>query len=132
MATKEVRNYGIIVFIYIKNIFENGWWEDAYSSFYPTGIQATKTISDHDTMPPPPQKKKYSPACGLPICEKLNEKSTKNILLFIFSCIFISPSITGKRSMRFTSLLRNGGIPLSVFPNGTISKLVGLFFTLLL
>ena len=34
-AIKEVRNCGKIV--YIKSIFENGWWEDAYSSFYPPG-----------------------------------------------------------------------------------------------
>ena len=33
IAIEEVRNYGKIV--YIKNIFENGWWEDAYTSFYP-------------------------------------------------------------------------------------------------
>ena len=32
IAIKEVRNYEKIV--YIKNIFENGWWEDAYSSSY--------------------------------------------------------------------------------------------------
>ena len=30
---KDVQNYGIIA--YIKSIFENGWWEDAYSSSYP-------------------------------------------------------------------------------------------------
>ena len=35
IAVKEARNYGKIV--YIKNIFENGWWEDAYSSSYPPG-----------------------------------------------------------------------------------------------
>ena len=33
IAFEEVRNYEKIV--YIKNIFENGWWEDAYSSSYP-------------------------------------------------------------------------------------------------
>ena len=33
IGIKEVRNYGKIVFI--KKIFENGWWEDAYPSFYP-------------------------------------------------------------------------------------------------
>ena len=35
IAVEEFRNYGKIV--YIKNYFENGWWEDAYSSFYPPG-----------------------------------------------------------------------------------------------
>ena len=37
IAIKEVRNYRKIVCI--KNIFENGWWEDAYSSScsYPSG-----------------------------------------------------------------------------------------------
>ena len=35
IAFKEVRNYGKIV--YIKNVFENSWWEDAYPSFYPLG-----------------------------------------------------------------------------------------------
>ena len=29
---KKVRNYGKIS--YFKNIFENGWWEDAYFSSY--------------------------------------------------------------------------------------------------
>ena len=32
---EEVRNYRKIVCI--KNIFENGCWEDAYSSSYPSG-----------------------------------------------------------------------------------------------
>ena len=35
-AIKEVQNYKKIVCI--KNIFENGWWEDAYPSFYPSGF----------------------------------------------------------------------------------------------
>ena len=35
IAIEEVRNYGKIV--YIKNVFENGWWEDAYPSSYPPG-----------------------------------------------------------------------------------------------
>ena len=29
IAIEEVRNYGKIVGLYIKNIFENGWWVDA-------------------------------------------------------------------------------------------------------
>ena len=33
IAIEEVRNYGKIVDI--KNIFENGWWGDAYPSSYP-------------------------------------------------------------------------------------------------
>ena len=33
IALEEVRSYGKIV--YIKNYFENGWWEDAYLSSYP-------------------------------------------------------------------------------------------------
>ena len=33
IAIEEVRNHGKIV--HIKNIFENGWWEDAYPSCYP-------------------------------------------------------------------------------------------------
>ena len=36
MAVEEVQNYGKIVCI--KNIFENGWWEDAYPSSYPFGF----------------------------------------------------------------------------------------------
>ena len=35
IAIEEVRNYEKIV--YIKSIFENGWWEDAYPSSYPPG-----------------------------------------------------------------------------------------------
>ena len=35
MAIEEVRSYGQIV--YIKNIFENDWLEDAYFSSYPPG-----------------------------------------------------------------------------------------------
>ena len=35
IAIKEVRSYGKIV--YIKNIFENGWWMNAYPSSYPPG-----------------------------------------------------------------------------------------------
>ena len=35
IAIKKGQNYGTIV--YIKNIFENGWREDAYSSSYPPG-----------------------------------------------------------------------------------------------
>ena len=45
IATEEVGSYKKIIFI--KNIFENGWWEDAYSSFYPLDSpwpEATKTI----------------------------------------------------------------------------------------
>ena len=34
-AMEEVRNHGKI--LCIKNIFENGWWEDAYPSSYPPG-----------------------------------------------------------------------------------------------
>ena len=33
IANEGVRNYGKIV--YIKNVFENGCWEDAYPSSYP-------------------------------------------------------------------------------------------------
>ena len=36
MAIEEVRNYGKIACI--KNIFENGWGEDAYPSSYPSGF----------------------------------------------------------------------------------------------
>ena len=36
IAIKEVQNYGEIV--YIKHIFENGWWEDACSLSYPPGF----------------------------------------------------------------------------------------------
>ena len=35
IANEEVRNYGKIVCI--KNIFGNGWWENAYLSTYPPG-----------------------------------------------------------------------------------------------
>ena len=35
IAIEEVRNYGKIV--PIKNIFENGWWKNAYPSSYPRG-----------------------------------------------------------------------------------------------
>ena len=51
----------------------------------------------------------------------------------------IHPSITRKRSMRCNELAyelpavraphQDGGIPLSAFPNGKTSKLVGLFST---
>ena len=36
MAIEEVSNYRRIVCI--KNIFENGWWEDACFSSYPSGF----------------------------------------------------------------------------------------------
>ena len=36
IVIKEVRNYRRIVFI--KNMFENGWWEYAYPSSYPSGF----------------------------------------------------------------------------------------------
>ena len=36
IATEGVRNYRKIVCI--KNIFENGWWEDAYPSSFPSGF----------------------------------------------------------------------------------------------
>ena len=35
IAIEGVRDYGKIV--YIKNIVENGWWEDAYPPSYPHG-----------------------------------------------------------------------------------------------
>ena len=34
-AIEEVGNYGKSACM--KNIFKNGWWEDAYPSFYPLG-----------------------------------------------------------------------------------------------
>ena len=40
IAMEEIRYYGKIAFI--KNIFENGWWEDAYSSSYPPGHELQK------------------------------------------------------------------------------------------
>ena len=36
----EVRNYGKTV--NMKNIFENGWWEDAYPLSYPPGYKLQK------------------------------------------------------------------------------------------
>ena len=36
IAIERVRNYRKTVCI--KNIFENGWWEDAYPSSYPSGF----------------------------------------------------------------------------------------------
>ena len=42
IAMKEARNYGKIV--HIKNIFENGWWEDAYPSSYPPGSTPGHTL----------------------------------------------------------------------------------------
>ena len=36
IAIEEVRNYGKVV--YIKSIFENGWWEDDYPSSYLSGL----------------------------------------------------------------------------------------------
>ena len=32
IAIREVRNYGKILGLYIRNIFKNGWWVDAYPS----------------------------------------------------------------------------------------------------
>ena len=40
IAIEEVRNYGKIVCM--KNLFENGWWEDAYPSSYPPGHNLRK------------------------------------------------------------------------------------------
>ena len=45
IAIREVRNYRKIVCI--KNIFENGWLEDAYPSSYPIGFAA-----DHKLQKP--------------------------------------------------------------------------------
>ena len=36
IAIKEVRNYRKIVGLCIKNVFENGWWEDSYGISYPS------------------------------------------------------------------------------------------------
>ena len=36
IAIEEARNYGKIV--YIKNIFQNGWWEEAHLSSHPPGF----------------------------------------------------------------------------------------------
>ena len=41
---KEAQNYEKIV--YIINIFENGWWEDAYPSSYPSGHKLQKTSKE--------------------------------------------------------------------------------------
>ena len=35
IAVEEARNYKKIV--YIKSVFRNDWWEEAYSSCYPPG-----------------------------------------------------------------------------------------------
>ena len=45
IAIEKVRNYGKIV--YIKNIFKNSWWEDAYPSSYPLGF-----APDHNLQKP--------------------------------------------------------------------------------
>ena len=45
IAIKEVRNSRKIACI--KNIFENGWWEDAYPSSYPSG-----SAPDHKLQKP--------------------------------------------------------------------------------
>ena len=43
----EVQNYGKIV--YIKSIFENGWWEDAYSlGPHPTPLDPPLAISQEN------------------------------------------------------------------------------------
>ena len=42
IAIKEVRNYRKIVCI--KNIFENSWWENAYSSSYPSGFGSSHKL----------------------------------------------------------------------------------------
>ena len=45
IAIEEVRNYGKIV--YIKSIFENGWWEDAYPSSYPLDLPLAISYRNH-------------------------------------------------------------------------------------
>ena len=45
-AIEEVRNYGKIV--YIKNIVENGWWEDAYLSL----ILTPESVPGHKLQKP--------------------------------------------------------------------------------
>ena len=45
IAIKEARNYGKIV--YIKNIFQNSWWEDAYPSSYPLDPPLTISYENH-------------------------------------------------------------------------------------
>ena len=46
IAVEEVRNYTKIVCI--KNIFENGWWEDAYPLSYASGF-----APGHKLLKPP-------------------------------------------------------------------------------
>ena len=45
IAIEEVRNHERIV--YIKNIFENGWWEDTYPSFYSLYPPLTISYRNH-------------------------------------------------------------------------------------
>ena len=45
IATEEARNYGKI--IYIKNIFKNGWWEEAYPSSYPLDPSLAISYKNH-------------------------------------------------------------------------------------
>ena len=42
--SKEAQNYEKIV--YTINIFEHGWWEDAYTSSYPSGHKLQKTSKE--------------------------------------------------------------------------------------
>ena len=45
IAIEEARNYGKIV--RIKNIFKNGWWEEAYPSFYPKEPSLAISYKNH-------------------------------------------------------------------------------------
>ena len=45
IAIEEVRNYGQI--LYIKNIVENGWWENAYPSSYPLDPPLAISCKNH-------------------------------------------------------------------------------------
>ena len=57
IVIKEAQNYEKN--IYFKNIFENGWWEDAYPSFYPLNSSLAisyknhqKSLADFSHFPP--------------------------------------------------------------------------------
>ena len=44
-AIEEVRNYGKSACM--KSFFENGWWEDAYPSFYPLDPSLVISYGNH-------------------------------------------------------------------------------------
>ena len=79
IAIEEVRNYGKIV--YIKKIFGNGWWEDAYPSSYPLAgsppVGSGANFGDALIRHCPPRYEKQAENITIYL-QRLNRRNGKN------------------------------------------------------